>query len=134
MEKLKFAFATNDGELFINEHFGDADFYDIYEISALENKFINRIDNTTEDEKIHADPKKAKNIVDLLKIEDVKVICSKVFGPNIKRIRKKFVCILLNNENIQDSISTIQNNINQIIEENNKGEIRNYINLKNIKK
>lgn len=63
MEKLKFAFATDDGISFINRHFGDADFYDIYEISADKNKFIKRIDNTTEDEEIHADPKKAKTLL-----------------------------------------------------------------------
>lgn len=132
MEKLKFAFATDDGISFINRHFGDADFYDIYEISADKNKFIKRIDNTTEDEEIHADPKKAKNIVDLLKIENVKVVCSKVFGPNIMRIKKKFVCVLLNNKNIQDSILTVQANINNIIDELEKGENRSFINLKKI--
>jgi len=134
MEKLKFAFATNDGELFINEHFGDADFYDIYEISADKTQFVKRIHNTSEeeDEEIHADPKKAKSIVDLLKTENVKVVCSKVFGPNIMRIKKKFVCVLLNNKNIQDSILTVQANINNIIDELEKGENRSFINLKKI--
>ncbi|MCD6112880.1 MAG: hypothetical protein J7J86_06395, partial [Bacteroidales bacterium] len=62
--------------------------------------------------------------------ENVKVVCSKVFGPNIMRIKKKFVCVLLNNKNIQDSILTVQANINNIIDELEKGENRSFINLK----
>ena len=63
--KLKFAFAVNKEKQFENKHFGDADYYYIYEISTSENKFIKIIKNTTEenDENIHADPKKAKSIV-----------------------------------------------------------------------
>lgn len=130
---LRFAFATDDGKSFIDRHFGDADYYDIYEISSIENKFIKRINNTTEedDENIHADPKKAKSVVDLLKLEDVQIVASKIFGPNIKRIKKKFVCALLNDEQISDSIKIIQKDIDIFIDEWKKGETRNHINLKN---
>ncbi|RLD61420.1 MAG: dinitrogenase iron-molybdenum cofactor biosynthesis protein [Bacteroidetes bacterium] len=129
---LKFAFATDDGKTYIDRHFGDADYYDIYEISSNESKFIKRIVNTTEedDEEIHADPKKAKSVVDLLKIEAVQVVISKVFGPNIKRIKKKFVCGLFNDQQISDSIKTIQEKMNVFTDEWEKGEIRNHINLK----
>ena len=48
------------------------------------------------------------------------------------RIKKKFVCVLLNNKNIQDSILTVQANINNIIDELEKGENRSFINLKKI--
>jgi predicted Fe-Mo cluster-binding NifX family protein len=129
---LLFAFATDDGTKYIDRHFGDADFYDIYEISSNESKFIKRINNTTEEEDIHADPKKASSIVDLLKIEKVQVAISKVFGPNIKRIKKKFVCGLFNDPQISDSIKIIQKNINVFIDEWEKGETRNHINMKNI--
>jgi predicted Fe-Mo cluster-binding NifX family protein len=131
---LLFAFATDDGTKYVDRHFGDADYYDIYEISSNENKFIKRINNTTEEdnEEIHADPKKASSIVDLLKIEKVQVVISKVFGPNIKRIKKKFVCGLFNDPQISDSIIAIQKNINIFIDEWKKGETRNHINLKKI--
>ena len=32
MEKIRVAFATDNGKTFMGRHFGDADFYDIYEI------------------------------------------------------------------------------------------------------
>lgn len=131
--KLRFAFATDDGNTYMDRHFGDADYYDIYEISSNEKKFIKRINNTTEDddENIHADPVKAKSVVDMLKIENIQVVASKIFGPNIKRIKKKFVCVLFNDEHISDSINTIQKNINIFVDEWQKGEFRNHINLKN---
>ena len=130
---LRFAFATDDGKTYIDRHFGDADYYDIYEISSTENKFIKRINNTTEedDEDIHADPVKAKGVVDLFKLDKVQIVVSKVFGPNIKRIKKKFVCVLFNDEKISDSIKIIQKNIDIFVDEWEKGETRNHINLKN---
>ena len=129
--KIITAFATDDGKSFIKRHFGDAYYYDIYEISASEAKFIKRIKNTTdEDQDIHADTKKAKGVTVLLKNENVKVVVSKIYGPNIKRIRKKFVCILMNGEDISDSVKTIQQKFDIIINEWEKGESRSYINLK----
>jgi predicted Fe-Mo cluster-binding NifX family protein len=129
--KIITAFATDDGKSFIKRHFGDAYYYDIYEISASEAKFIKRIKNTTdEDQDIHADTKKAKGVTVLLKNENVKVVVSKIYGPNIKRIRKIFVCILMNNKKISYSTKTIRKNIDIIINEWEKGESRSYINLK----
>ncbi len=63
MTKLLTAFATDDGKAFMDRHFGDAKFYDIYEISKNEASFMKRIDNTVdEEEEVHADPEKAKGI------------------------------------------------------------------------
>ena len=129
--KIITAFATDDGKSFINRHFGDANYYFIYEISSSDAKFIKKISNTTEeDEEIHADPKKAKGVTKMLKNENVKVVVSKIYGPNIKRIKKKFVCILMNNNNFYECAKTIQKKMDIIIDEWNKGEIRNHLNLK----
>ncbi len=132
MEIITTAFATDNGKSFTNKHFGDADYYMIYEISLSDAKFIKKISNTTEDddEEIHADPKKAKSVAKMLKNENVNVVISKIYGPNIKRIKKKFVCILMNNKDISECPKIIQKNINIIINEWNKGEIRNHLNLK----
>ena len=120
------AFATDDGDNFIDRHFGDANYYDIYKISASSMKFIKRIDNTTEeeDEEIHADPKKAKGISGLLKKENVQVVVSKIFGPNIKRIKKNFVCIIMSKENVEEGIAHIQLRFDTIVKEWDKGEER----------
>jgi len=130
---MKTAFATGDGESFTNRHFGDNDYYYIYDISEKESRFIKRINNTatTIKEKMHADPEKAMGVIGLLKEENVQVVVSKVYGPNIKRIRKNFVCVLMNNT-ISDSINIIMENFKVILDEWEKGEGRGHINLKKV--
>ena len=128
MEKIRVAFATDNGKTFMGRHFGDADFYDIYEIDGNKANFIKRIDNTVdEEEEVHADPKKAKGISKLLLNENVNVVVSKIFGPNIKRIKKKFVCIVVKDEEIEEGINKICVNIEKIYNEWEKGEERKHL-------
>ena len=129
---MKTAFATGDGESFTNQHFGDNDYYDIYDITASESKFIKRINNTTTtiEEKTHADPGKAMGVTSLLKKENVQVVVSKVYGPNIKRIKKHFVCVLMDSNSISNSLIIIMENSKVILDEWEKGEKRNHIKLK----
>ncbi len=130
MTKTIIAFATDDGETFVSRHFGDAKFYDIYEIEEGNSIFIKRISNSIdEEEEVHADPKKAKGISGLLLKEDVSIVVSRVFGPNIKRIRKKFVCIIVKENKIKDVINKIHANINTIHDEWKKGEERKHLSL-----
>ncbi len=128
MEKIRVAFATDNGKTFMGRHFGDADFYDIYEIDGNKANFIKRIDNTVdEEEEVHADPKKAKGISKLLLNENINVVVSKIFGPNIKRIKKKFVCIVVKDEEIEEGINKICDNIEKIYNEWEKGEERKHL-------
>ena len=128
MDKVKVAFATDNGKTFMGRHFGDADFYDIYEISEMKANFVKRINNTVdEEEEVHADPKKAKGISHLLLDEDISVVVSKVFGPNIKRIKKKFVCVIVKDDNIEDGVNKICSNIGKIYDEWEKGEDRKHL-------
>lgn len=117
MKKITVACATDDGEQFIDRHFGDANFYDIYTIDENETLFLKRIDNSTEEEEGHADPKKAKGISSLLMQEGVTIAVSRIFGPNIKRISKKFLCILVSSGNISHACNYIQNNDQSIADE-----------------
>ena len=134
MKNIITAFATDDGQTFMDRHFGDAESFNIYEINSTKVNFLKTISNTIEeedeDEDVHADPTKAKGIAGLLKKEKVQVVVSKVFGPNIKRIKKKFVCIITQEKEINDSIQNIQKNMDIIIQEWEKGEARNFINAK----
>jgi len=126
--KLKVAFATDDGKTFMGRHFGDARFYDIYELDEDQASFIKRIENTVdEEEDVHADPKKAKGISTLLLDEKVAVVVSKIFGPNIKRIKKKFVCIVVRDNEIDVGLKKICNNIEKIYIEWEKGKERKHI-------
>ena len=131
---IKVAFATDDGKTYMDRHFGDAEYYYVYEISESDSRFLKKIKNTTEedDESIHADPEKAKGVASLFKNENIKVVVSEVFGANIKRIKKKFVCVLMNDNNISDSIDSIQQNFHLIKNEWDKGEERKHLNLKEL--
>lgn len=126
------AFATDDGTHFINRHFGDADLYDIYEISREDSRFIKQIRNTTgeEDEDIHADPRKAKSVAGILLKEGVTTAVSNIFGPNIKRIRKKFVCVICREKTIEAGVRSIQRHIDEIEAEWLKGAERGHLRLK----
>lgn len=125
-----FAFATDDKENLMSRHFGDANFYAIYEITSDSVKFVKLIENTVdEEEEIHADPKKAGGIAKLLKAEKVEVSVSKVFGPNIKRIIKKFLCIISTELEIEKLFPMIQKNFAKIEEEYQKGKERKWLNF-----
>ncbi len=130
MEKMKIAFATNNGKTFVDSHFGEADYYDIYAIDEEQADFIKRIFNTVdEEEEVHADPKKAKGIANLLLKEKVSIVVSKIFGPNLKRIKKKFVCIIVKEDEIEDGIRKICKNIEKISNEWEKGPERQHLSL-----
>lgn len=128
---FKLAIATDDGKNLIKRHFGDADYYHIYEVNETQIKHRQTIDNSVaETEEMHADSKKARGIAQLLKKEGVTVAASKIFGPNIKRIIKRFACVILYCETIEEGLQLIQENITEIFQELDKGETRSSIKLK----
>ena len=131
IRKIKLAIATDNGKNLIKRHFGDADYYYIYDVNETEIKYLQTIkNNVDEEEEVHADPKKAKGIAQLLKKEGVEVVASRVFGPNIKRIIKKFACVVLYRKTLDESLKIIQQNLTAIFQELDKGETRSPIKLK----
>jgi len=125
------AFSTDDGKTFVNKHSGDARYFDVYKISETETAFLKRIENTSPEEKKHADPEKAKGIGGLLKKKGVQVLVAKVFGPNVKRMKKQFVCIMMNGATIAESLKKLQGKLPDIRAEWEAGEERNILNFKN---
>ncbi len=47
-----------------------------------------------------------------------------MFGSNIKRMIKKFVCVIIRTDFIEEAVGIIKLNMNKIIEEYRKGEDR----------
>jgi len=132
VKKLVAAFAT-DGEGFLfGEHFGNADFFTIYDISPSESRPVLNMVNPTiiDDEERHADPEKAKGVGGTLKKHQVQAVISQTFGPNIQRIRKQFVCIMVDVKTIEEGIRAVQNNFNIIIKQWEIGVTREPLNLK----
>ncbi|HAK46487.1 MAG TPA: dinitrogenase iron-molybdenum cofactor biosynthesis protein [Spirochaeta sp.] len=124
------AVATDDGKTTNNKHFGDADFYYIYEINEEGHRFIKSIDNSTDVEnESHADPRKAKSVTAILSAEKVNTAVAKVFGPNLKRIRSKFVCILVKTSQIEEVLKKIQSEHAAVEAEWEKGSERSHLKL-----
>jgi predicted Fe-Mo cluster-binding NifX family protein len=127
--KLIIACATDDSINFVDRHFGDADFYNIYELNSEGYTLIGVVNNTTEEEEIHADPKKAKGISQILKSKNVNVVMTKVFGPNIKRIRKTFVSVISRERTIIESMNLLVTKFELLEKTFNDGEERDLIKL-----
>ncbi|MEJ2545611.1 MAG: NifB/NifX family molybdenum-iron cluster-binding protein [Calditrichaceae bacterium] len=131
MEKLVVIFATDNGKSYMDRHFGDAEYFDLYEINQGDVHFIKRIKNVisnTEDK--HVSEQKAVGIAGLFKNDGVHVLVSKKFGANINKMKTKFVCILMNEQHISDSVKTIQQEYDRIVAEWDNGESRHYLNFK----
>jgi predicted Fe-Mo cluster-binding NifX family protein len=130
--KITAAFATDEGKNFIERHFGDARYFDIYVIDENSSSFLKRIDNYTgkdEGEEVHGDPVKAGGIMELLSQVKVNVAVSKNFGPNINRILKKFACVRMVGNDIAEGINQIQKNLAMVYAELDKDEGRRHITL-----
>jgi len=92
--KIKLACGTNNGNEFTNEHFGSSKYFLIYEfdLETKDLRFLERIENSTPEEEKHGDIKKAKSVSELLK--NVFILVAFRYGPNIVRIRKRFIPII----------------------------------------
>lgn len=130
-EELIVGIATDDERHFITRHFGDAERYLIYRLTEDGYEFLKIVRNTTaeEDEEVHADPVKAGSIAKVLKAEGTQVLASRVFGPNIKRMIKKFACVIIQEDLINQGLVKLQENFSAILERWEQGEERKHIKL-----
>ena len=128
--KFLVAFGTDDGKNLNNDHVGMAEYFYVYEFSNGKEELVEKRENVhfKGDESIHGDPEKAKATSSAL--EGVDVLAGRKFGPNLPRLLRKFVCVVLRTSNIATAIETVHNNMDRIVEEKNKEEGRKHIVLK----
>ena len=115
---MKFAFATDDDLNFTKRHFGSADHYLIFSFFDGKLNFESKIKNNSIEEEIHGDPKKAKSVEQIL--NEVDVLVSKIFGPNINKMEEKFIVVVMNStwnldaakKIILEKIDVVKNNMN----------------------
>lgn len=116
--KIKIACGTNNKKDFTSNHFGDSEYFLIYEYNS-ENQsieLIKEIKNTfEEEEEEHGDVEKAKGVSAILK--DVQVLAAFVMGPNVTRMRKKFVPVISREKNILKTLDKIKEKMSQIKKE-----------------
>ena len=130
--KIKIACATDDGRELSRDHFGSAKFYLIYELHCEtgEITFLEKIKNTTEEERGHGDPEKARGVSGLMK--EIDVLVGLAMGTNIARIRKKFVPVISRKKDIRETLVKLKEKVSNIRAEIGKapGEERAVIILK----
>jgi len=127
--ELILAIATDDEKHFIQRHFGDAKSYLIYQLDESGWVFLKKLANKSEEERMHADPVKAGSITGILKEEGVQVLVSRAFGPNIKRMIKKFACVLVSEESIETGLDSMERNYSAILEKWKQGPERSHLKI-----
>lgn len=116
------AFGTDDGKtLKSGNHVGMSKYFSIYSFSDGGQEFIEQRNNVKykEDEtKTHGDPGKAKATASAL--QNIDVLVGQRFGPNITRLRNKFVCAVVRKDTVEQAIQVLRENISEVIEEKSK--------------
>ncbi len=108
---MRIAFSTDDGKNLIKDHFGEGKKFLVFEVSEYGVKFLEERANLSEEEKFHGDPSKAKKISEILK--DVDVLVGFAMGPNIKRMRQKFLPVISRYESIEENLQIIKERIDE---------------------
>ena len=122
------AFSTHEGEQLIDDHAGMARYFDVYSFSDEGVKFVDRRENSkyAGDERMkHGDPKKAKKSLSAL--GGVDVWANPRFGPNLPRLLKKLLCVVVRVETIEEAVELITDNLDTVVEEHANGEERKHL-------
>ena len=125
-EELMFAIGTDDNKTIkSDDHMGMSKYFQVWKYSGENDKFVfqerrKNVKYKEDEERIHGDPGKAEATSSVL--AGVDVLVGKMFGPNIVRLKNKFVCAVIRNPEIEKAIEIIKENINEIVEEYNKEE------------
>jgi NAD-dependent dihydropyrimidine dehydrogenase PreA subunit len=123
-QNLLFAIGTDDNRTIkSDDDVGMSKYFQVWKYSDGNLAFQEKKENLKyrEDEtRIHGDPGKAEATTSVL--TGIDVIVGKIYGPNIIRMRNKFVCAVIREPEIKKAIEIIKDNINEIVEEYNKKE------------
>ncbi len=130
--ELLVAFSTHDGEkLVTDDHAGQAKYFDVYRISESGSEFVERRENAKyggDESMKHGDPKKAKSSLSVL--EGVQVWANPRFGPNLPRLLKKLLCVVVRVETVDEAVGLIRDNLDAVAQEAAKGPERQHLVLK----
>lgn len=129
--ELLIAFSTDDGENLVDDHAGMAKYFYVYRFCEGKQELveIRENDRLKGDESMkHGDPQKAQATSSVLR--GIHVLANKKFGPNLPRLLKDFLCVVVRTHTISDAIGMIRDNMGTIAEEYNKGEDRKHLVLK----
>lgn len=105
---MKLAVSTEDEKSITKDHFGEGEYFLIYEISSQGYRLLEKRENTSPEEEEHGSEEKARGIMGIL--EDVPVLLGYQFGPNIMRIKRNFLPIVSRERRIVDALKMLCEN------------------------
>ncbi len=126
--ELLIAFSTDNGKDFNDEHFGMATYYHVYRFYDGGEQFVEqrgKVDFQGDESIKHGDPTKAQATSSALR--GVDVLVGRKFGPNITRMVKNFVCVVVRTNVISDAIKIVKEHIDEVIEEKKKTKDRRHL-------
>jgi len=110
---VRVAFSTDDGKLLVDDHFGEGKYFHIYDIGRDTYRLVDIRENKSGEEREHGDPLKAKKIAEILR--DVDVLVGYRMGPNINRMKKRFLPIVSRTRDIHENIKLITRNMDEVM-------------------
>lgn len=128
---LLVAFGTDDGVHLNNDHVGMAKEYLVYEYAADGQRLVERRKNSTfagDETARHGDPEKAKATSSVL--QGVDVLVGKKFGPNITRLLRNFVCVVVRTDDVDVAVKAVRGEWDSIAELKNLGPDRTHLVLR----
>ncbi len=110
-DMIRVACATDDERNLTSEHFGSARIYMMYEMDPRSGMvtFIESIDNTSEEEKEHGDPNKARSVSEIIK--DSHVLLCRAMGKNLTRMRKNYSPVISGETDIEKALELLRNKL-----------------------
>ncbi|MGD9497922.1 MAG: NifB/NifX family molybdenum-iron cluster-binding protein [Armatimonadota bacterium] len=130
--ELLVAFSTNDGEnLVTDDHAGMARYFDVYRFADGQVGLVERRENSKyagDGSLRHGDPKKAEKSLPAL--EGVYAWVNPRFGPNLPRLLKRLVCVVVRVDTVQEGIELMRRNLDAVAEQWARGGERKHLVLK----
>ena len=142
LRRLIVAIASDDGVQMPKGHFGAATQYELYEMSADSATWLRTVSNpragaahgdSEDGHHHHGDGAKHQHgggIGRLLGNEGVQVMASRAFGANIKRMRQRFLPVVVHCEQVKDAIVLLQSQWPRVEQHWVQGEQRKHLVLR----
>ncbi len=111
MRKLRVSLGMDDENSLSGKHFGDSDFFLIYDIYENgDTIFIEKRKNEHMEESVHGDFEKFKKIIKLL--EDVDILVAYRMGPNFLNIKERSnkIPYITRTRNFEESLLLVKKN------------------------
>ncbi|MBD3319468.1 MAG: hypothetical protein GF350_00055 [Chitinivibrionales bacterium] len=126
-ESLLVGIGTDDGKTIkADNHVGMSKYFQVWAYEdgqAVYREMRENVKYKEDESKTHGDPGKAQATASALK--NIDVLIGEKFGPNISRLKNKFVCAVVRGKcTIEQGVEMLKENINEIAEEKNSGKKR----------